>query len=110
MEGLLHADQRERGVRKYSGYCYTISYNILGNREDAEECANDTYLRAWNSIPPKRPDRLSVYLGTITRNLSFDKYRKNVAGKRGLGQKLLVLSELEDCIASKANPAKAVEC
>lgn len=49
-------------AEKYGNYCHTIAYNILRNKEDAEECANDTYLGAWNSIPPQRPNRLSIYL------------------------------------------------
>lgn len=95
--------------RKYSRYCHSISFNILGNHEDAEECVNDTYLRAWNSIPPNRPNHLSAYLGRITRNLSFDKYRRRTAEKRGLGQAALALSELEDCLPGSANVARMVE-
>ena len=57
-------------AEKYGGYCYSISYNILRNNEDAEECVNDTYLGAWKSIPPQRPNRLAAYLGKITHDLS----------------------------------------
>ena len=60
-------------AEKYGNYCHTIAYNILHNREDAEECSNDTYLGAWNSIPPQRPNRLSIYLGKITRNLALNR-------------------------------------
>lgn len=85
-------------AEKYGSYCRAISYNILHNNEDAQECLNDTWLGAWNSIPPRRPNRLSVYLGKITRNLSLNRARSYTAQKRGLGQTDLVLSELEDCI------------
>lgn len=73
-------------TEKYGNYCHTIAYNILRNKEDAEECANDTYLGAWNSIPPQRPSRLSIYLGKITRNLALNRYKRYTAEKRGHGQ------------------------
>ncbi len=56
---------------KYGNYCTTIANNILGNREDAKECVNDTYLHAWNAIPPHMPQVLSTFLGKITRHLSI---------------------------------------
>ena len=86
--------------RKYSGYCYRISFNILSDNEDAEECTNDTYLRAWEAMPPKRPECLPAFLGRITRNLSLNKFRQRSAQKRGGGQLELALSELEECIPS----------
>ena len=67
---------------KYGGYCGSIAMNILSSREDTEECLNDTWLRAWNSIPPHRPDILRVFLGKITRNLALDRYRYNHAAQR----------------------------
>ena len=82
----------------YGNYCYSIAYNILSNNEDAEECVNDTWLNAWKSIPPQRPNRLSTYLGKITRNLSLNRYKLLTAQKRGKGQVELALSELEGCI------------
>ena len=89
--------------KKYSRYCHSISFNILHNNEDAEECVNDTYLRTWNAIPPKRPNCLMTFLGKITRNLSFDKYKKYSADKRGHGQIELSLSELEESVPDSAN-------
>jgi len=86
--------------KKYSRYCYYISFNILQDNENAKECVNDTYLRAWNAIPPKRPENLATFLGKITRNLSLNKYKQRSAQKRGMGHVELVLSELEDCIIS----------
>lgn len=85
---------------KYGRYCYFISHNILHSDEDAEECVNDTYLRAWNAMPPNHPNRLSVFLGKITRNLSLNKYKRLNAEKRGFGETSLVLSELNDSISS----------
>ncbi len=83
---------------KYESYCRSISYRILQNSQDAQECVNDTWLKAWKSIPPHRPNRLSTYLGKIVRNLSLNRARHNSAEKRCAGQTELVLSELEDCI------------
>lgn len=67
---------------KYGKLLYRISYNILHNSEDVEECVNDTYLGVWNTIPPTRPDPLSAFVCRITRNLSLKKYRANTAAKR----------------------------
>lgn len=84
---------------KYGGYCKSISKNILGNNEDAEECVNDTYMNAWNSMPPHKPKILSTYLGKITRHLSFDKIRYYNADKRSGGEIQLVLDELAECVS-----------
>lgn len=84
--------------RKYGRYCWTISYNILHNREDTEECLNDTYMKAWNAMPPQRPSILSAFLGKITRNLSLDRYKAGRTDKRGGGQMVVALEELEDCL------------
>jgi len=84
---------------KYGAYCRTIAWNILSNRQDTEECVNDTWLRAWNAMPPQRPNLLAVFLGTITRNLSLDRWRKSQSQKRGGGQLEAVFSELEDCVS-----------
>lgn len=85
---------------KYSRYCYSIALGILRNYEDAEECLNDTWVRAWNAIPPARPVVLRTFLGKITRNLSLNVLEKTKAEKRGQGQVPLILSELEDCISA----------
>ena len=76
----------------YGNYCYTIAYNILNCNEDAEECVNDTWMNAWKSIPPYRPNNLSTYLGKITRNLAFNRYKLLRAKKRGLGRVEVALS------------------
>lgn len=84
---------------KYGSYCSSIAYNVLGSSEDASECMNDTLLRAWNSIPPTKPENLKAYLGRIARNLAIDRYDKMSAEKRGGGQYELALDELSECIA-----------
>lgn len=85
-----------RSERKYGAYCGSIAAGILTSREDREECVSDTWLRAWNAMPPQRPCRLAVFFGKITRNLSLDRWRRNHAEKRGLPP--LPLEELQDCI------------
>ena len=84
--------------RKYGKFCFLIANGILNCKEDAEECVNDTYVRAWESIPPHRPECLSAFLGRITRNLSLDRYRKMNAEKRGKSPVALPLEELEECL------------
>ena len=83
----------------YGRYCHKIAMNVLGNREDADECVNDTYVRAWNSIPPERPNKLSAFLGRITRNVALHVWEKRQAEKRGGGQFEVVLSELEEMLS-----------
>ena len=87
----------------YGKYCESIAKNILGNDEDAEEVFNDTLLRAWNSIPPEKPRSLKVYLGTLARNLSFDRYRKMTAEKRGGCEVALCLEEVEEFLADTSD-------
>lgn len=95
--------------RKYGGYCQAIAWNILENQEDASECVNDTWLRAWNAIPPHKPERLSAFLGKITRNLAFNRYRDERRKKRGGGQMALVLEELGECVPGRACVENRVE-
>ena len=94
---------------KYGKYCYAIAHNILANAEDADESVNDTYLAAWNSIPPQRPSVLSSFLGKITRRISIDKWRTRNAEKRGGGEIILALDELSDCVPSSRNVEQEVE-
>lgn len=94
--------------RQFGGYCYSIAYNILNNKEDSDECVNDTWLKAWKAIPPQRPNKLSLFLGRITRNLSFDKFKARKTKKRGEGEMMLVLEELDECIPLVSNVEKVV--
>ena len=89
----------EETEAKYGSYCHSIALNILHNPDDANESVNDTWLDAWNSMPPHRPSVLSTFLGKLTRRISIDKWRRTTAKKRGDGQLPLVLAELEDCIS-----------
>jgi len=99
----------EETANKYGKYCHVIAYNILYNDEDSEECVNDTYLKAWNVMPPQCPNILSAFLGKITRNLALDKYRYNNRKKRGGSQIAFALEELEDCIPAKNTVEQAIE-
>jgi len=94
---------------KYGKFCYSIAYGLLHNEEDAVESVNDTYLEAWNSMPPHKPNYLSAFLGRITRHLSVDRFRKNHAEKRGGGEYPVLLDELAECISSKDSVEAQVE-
>ena len=89
--------------KKYGRYCYSIAYNILTNKQDAEESVSDTYMTAWSTIPPRRPSVLSTFLGKITRHIAIDRWRERSASKRGGGEVTLALEELEECIAGHQN-------
>lgn len=92
-------DAISQTASKYGGYCFTIAYNILFNKEDSEESVNDTWLAAWNTIPPRRPKVLAAFLGKMTRYTSLDRWKNRTAVKRGGGEVALVLDELEECIS-----------
>ena len=94
---------------KYGKYCLSIAQNILYNMQDAEECVNDTWLRAWNSIPPAHPKRLGQYLGSITRHISLDKHRYNSRQARGGGEITLTYEEIHEVVDSGINVTSQVE-
>lgn len=99
----LYWDRDEQAIpataEKYGRYCTAIAKNIVGCMEDAEECVNDTYLQAWNSMPPHVPELLSAFLGKITRNLALNRYKHNMADKRGGGVVSAVLDELSEIVS-----------
>lgn len=94
--------------RKYGRYCYTIAYNILSNPQDSEESVSDTYLSAWNSMPPRRPAKLSTFLGKLTRNISIDRWRTANVQKRGGGEVELALEELGECVSGQPGAEEAL--
>lgn len=100
----LYFAREERALeetdRKYGPYCFALANNILHNHQDSEETVSDTWWKAWNAIPPRRPAVFRMFLAKITRNLAFTRWRKETAGKRGGGEMELVLEELGECIAS----------
>lgn len=109
----LYWQRNDNAIRetatKYGHYCQRIAYNILSDKRDTEEVVNDTYLHAWNSIPPHRPRALSAFLGKITRNLSLSCYRRLYAQRRGGGTVDVALDELDECVPSSANVEAAAE-
>lgn len=94
---------------KYGKYCYAIAYNILSNEQDADESVNDTYMGAWNSIPPHHPSVLSTFLGKITRRISINRWKERSRDKRGGNTVTLALDELADCVPSSANTEEILE-
>lgn len=94
--------------QKYGRYCRAIARNVLADRSDVEECENDTYLAAWNAIPPHQPRRLAVFLGRITRNLALDRYGYHTARKRNRRLEV-ILTELEECLAAPGTVEAAFE-
>ncbi len=98
----LFLDRNENAISetegKYGRYLSKIAYNILFDAEDSEECVNDTYMKAWNAIPPQKPKVLSTFLGKITRRLAIDVFRRKHAEKRVNSEFSASLSELDECI------------
>ena len=108
----LYWQRSERAIPetdvKYGRYCLSISRNICGSFEDAEECVNDTYFKAWNLMPDERPSLLSVFLGGIVRNISIDRFRANTRLKRGGGQMTEVIDELADSLPGRQDTEREV--
>lgn len=96
----LRRDEKaiEATKERYGRYIYSISYSVLGQKEDAEECENDTYLAAWNSIPPNEPKSLSTYLGKLSRRIAINRWKHNNRGKRGGGNMDSSIDELCECL------------
>ena len=109
----LYFDRDQRAIEetaaKYGNYCYCIANNILNNREDAEEAVSDTYLGAWNAIPPHRPAMLSTFLGKITRRIALNRWSKSRTRKRGSGEVVLALEELSEYLSDGNMPENAIE-
>ena len=108
----LYHQREERAItesdKKYGGLCRSIALRLLNLREDAEECVNDTWHAAWNTMPPERPQALGAFLGRITRNLSISRWRRDRAQKRYDGMEVL-LSELEDCVPAPGTVEEALD-
>ncbi len=104
--------QRDEGAiaaasEKYGAYCRTIALNLLGSREDAEECLNDTWHQAWQHIPPQRPAHLRPWLGKVVRCIAMNLYSRSHAVKRGGMDRML--EELDDSVPGGTDPEQALE-
>jgi len=101
---MLYWERDENAIRetemKYGKYCHTVAYNILHSREDADECVNDTWNSAWNTIPPQKPSKLQCFLARITRNIAIDRYRHENAQKRS-AERESVMEEYWECVPSE---------
>lgn len=109
----LYWDREEGAIEqtkeKYGSYLMAIAKNILSRYQDREECVADAYFRAWNSIPPQRPESLKLYLGRVTRNLALDRRKAAATEKRGGGQVVLALEELKDCVVAWDTPESRLD-
>ena len=109
----LYQSRDENAVRMTAEtmgkYCYSIAFNVLNSREDAEECVNDTYLAVWNSIPPAEPVSLKSFVSSITRNLALNRYKEQHRDKRGGGQVPLALEELSEVVSDTEDVAATYE-
>lgn len=108
----LYVLRDERAIKetqiKYGSYCNRIAGNVLSNHEDIEECLSDTWMTAWNKIPPVIPKSLKAFLGKIIRDISLSRYRSNHAQKRYTNMEVM-LDELEECIPSDFSVEKSLE-
>jgi len=109
----LYWERDESAIRateeKYGAYLTKIAYNILADMEDSRESVNDSYMKAWNSMPPDRPRVLSAYLAKITRRTSIDICRRRSAVKRRVSEYSVSLDELGDCVSGGESPEQTVE-
>ena len=94
--------------KKYGAFCLRLAHNITRDEEDARECVNDAWLRAWNHIPPERPENLRAYLGRIVRNLALNRYEREHAGKRSAALTEL-FDEWEDCLSASSDVEKEID-
>lgn len=102
---VLYFSRDEQAIaetaKKYGKYCFTVAKNILQSEQDCEECVNDTYNRAWKSIPPQKPSNFKLFLAKITRNLALDKIKNSSRQKRGSGESALALEEIGDIVSDR---------
>ena len=109
----LYWERSERAIgesgKKYGRLLYSVADRILHSPEDSEECVNDTWLRAWNAMPPARPDSLKAFLGKLTRNIAVTRLRRKGRLKRGGGEVSVALEELSECLPSDFDLEQTLE-
>ena len=96
-------------TQKYESYCFAIAKNILTCREDSEECVNDTWLTAWNEMPPKKPDILKLFLARITRNSAINRLKAMTAKKRSGKEAAVAIEELSECVGDGKDISNELE-
>ncbi|MBQ9382880.1 MAG: sigma-70 family RNA polymerase sigma factor [Ruminiclostridium sp.] len=109
----LYFDRSEDAItetdKKYGGACRSVAYNILGSREDTEECTNDTYMEVWEVIPPKRPAKLGAFVVSIARHIALNMYAAANRIKNGRGYRSVGFDEIAECLPSKENVESEAE-
>ena len=109
----LYWQRAERAIAEtdavYGRFCYRIAHNILFDPQDAEESVNDTWLAAWNAMPPHRPSCLKMFLAKLTRRISVSRLRHSTAAKRGGGEVELALDELAECVSAPGGVEQELE-
>ncbi|MBQ3531776.1 MAG: sigma-70 family RNA polymerase sigma factor [Oscillospiraceae bacterium] len=109
----LYFERNESAIsetaEKYGNYLYKIAFNILSDNEDSEESVNDTYMSAWNTIPPEKPNIFSAFLSKITRYISLNRYRSGKAEERGGGEIDAAFEEIEECVPDKSDIYDEIE-
>ena len=109
----LYWKRDETAIREtdahYGRYLWTIAFHVLADREDSNECVNDSYYKAWNAMPPHRPTSLSRFLGRVVRSLAIDRYRHRTALKRVESEYTLSLEELAECVSGGEEPHETAE-
>lgn len=109
----LYFERNEQAIKesseKYGSYCFSVANAVLSNRDDSEECVNSTWLKAWNTIPPQKPNVLKMYFAKITRNTALSAYRKRTAQKREYGEFEASLEELKECLSSKESVEQQID-
>ena len=109
MYAARHSRAADETAAKYGRLCFHVAMNILADERDAEECVNDTWMRAWNAIPPEHPSCLGGWLARVTRNLAVSRLRERHAEKRGGNTACLVLEELAECLPGSVDPQRELE-
>ena len=109
----LYFERDERAIaetnKKYGKYCFSVANNILSNEQDSEECINDTWNRAWNAMPPQRPNNLKLFLAKLVRNLALDKIKHSTREKRGKNNLNIALDEISEIISDASNIEDYIE-
>ncbi len=104
----LYWQRNEDAIREtdkqYGDLLFRVAYNILQDTQDSEECKNDAYFKAWNSIPPARPVHLAAFVAEISRNNALNRYKEKMRKKRVPSELTVSIDEMEDYLTADGNP------